>query len=98
MVPRMAILQGLELVGVRVSLRNGTLGDAVNTIHLHSAQLAQAVPMNGSAVGLVVVLDMDDELVAPAGLDQGPGILFVEHLAAGLVEAVRVELFLIGSG
>lgn len=60
MIPRMTILQHLELIGKRVPFRNRTLRNAIHAIHLHSAELAQAMPMNCSTIGTIVVFDVNN--------------------------------------
>lgn len=50
------------------------------------------MPVNCSAIGSIVVLDMNDHLVTPAGFDQGAWICLVEDLAAGLLEAICIDL------
>lgn len=92
MIPGMAILQGPVSIRERISFGNGTLGDAVDAVHLHCTQLSQPVPVDSSPVVSVVVLDMYDKLISPACLDQGSGVLFVEDLAVGLAEAICIDL------
>lgn len=58
MIPGMPILQGLVSICEGVTFGDRTLGDAVDTVHLHCAQLTQPVPVNSSSIGSVVVLDM----------------------------------------
>lgn len=88
----MPVLQRLELVCERVPLSNRTLRNAIDTIHLHGTELTDAVPMNGRAVGIIVILDMDDQFVAPTSFDQGSWVRLVEDLATGLFETVCVDL------
>lgn len=88
----MSILQRPKLVGKRVLIRNGTLRHAIDAVHLHCVQLANTVPVDRRPVGRVVVLDVDDELVAPAGLNERAGKGMVEDFAACFVEAVCCEL------
>lgn len=92
MIPRMSILQRPKLIRKCVSIRNGTLRHAIDAVHLHCVQLANAVPVDRRPVGRIVVLDMDDELVAPAGLDERAGKGLVENFAACFEEAVCCEL------
>lgn len=89
----MAILQGPVSVREGVALSNGTLGDAVHTIHLHGSQLTEPVPVNGGSVGSVVVLDVYYQLISPTRLDQWSRVLFVEDLATGLLEAICIDLW-----
>lgn len=91
-IPRMSVLQNLELVGKRVSFRNRTLCDTIHAVHLHSAELAQAVPMDCSTIGIIVVLDMNHQFIAPAGFDQRSWVCLVENLAAGFFETICIDL------
>lgn len=50
------------------------------------------MPVDCSAISIIVVLDMDDQFIAPACFDQWPGIRFVEDLAAGLLKTIRIDL------
>lgn len=89
----MPVLQCFELIGERITFGNRTLRYTVHTVHLHRIQLTDAMPVNRCAVGVVVVLDVDHKLIAPACLDQGAGECIVEHFATGLLEAIRFELW-----
>lgn len=92
-VPGMAILQGLEFVGEGIALGNRALCDAVHAVHLVGVELGDSMPMDGGAVLLVVVLHVDNKLVAPARLDEWSGKRAIENFTACLVEAVCVELW-----
>lgn len=48
--------------------------------------------MNSGAIGVVVVFDVNDELVAPAGLDQRSREGLVEDFASSLFKAICSEL------
>lgn len=91
-IPRMPVLQNLEFVGKRVSFRNRTLRNTIHAVHLHSAELAQAMPVNCSTIGVIVVLDMNDQLITPACFDQRSWICLVEDLTTSLVETVCIDL------
>ena len=59
MIPRGAVLQGSEAVGIRFTRSNGALCNAIDSIHFKAVELADAVPMNCGAVEAQVVLDGD---------------------------------------
>lgn len=88
----MTVLQHLKLVGERISFRNRTLCNTIHAVHLHSAELAQAMPVNCSTIGTIVVLDMNHKFVTPAGFDQRSGICLVEDLTTRLLETVCIDL------
>lgn len=92
MIPGMSVLERTELVSERVPFRDRTLCNAVDTIHLHGVELAYAMPVDGCPILIIVVLDVDFQLVAPASFDQRPGELLVEDLSAGFSEPIRSEL------
>lgn len=92
MVPRMAVLQGAELVSKLISFGNWALSDAVDTIHLVRKQLTNTMPMYCGSVLVIVILDVNDQLITPASLYQWPWELLVEHFSGRLLEAIRVQL------
>ena len=59
MIPRGAILQGSEAVGIRFTRSNRALCDAIDSIHFKTVELADPVPMNCGAVEAQIVLDGD---------------------------------------
>lgn len=93
MVPGGAILRGLPLIGVAITLGDRALRDAVDTVCLVGAQLANAVPVYSCSVTLVVVLDMYFQLVSPASLDDGRWKGPVEDLARRLLKPICSELW-----
>lgn len=88
----MPVLQRPELISEGVPLGDRALCDAVDTVHLHSVQLSDAMPVDRCTIGVIVVLDMNNNLVTPACLNQGAGESLVENLAAGLFETVCFQL------
>lgn len=88
----MPVLQQLELIGERISLCNRTLRDTIHAVHLHCTELAQAMPVNCSTIGSIIVLDMNNHLVTPAGFDQRAWIGLVEDLAASLFKSICIDL------
>ena len=80
-VPAVAILQSLEIVGITATGSNGALCHAIHTIGLVGVELSEAMPMNCGAIGFDVISDMDSNVVAPAGFDQWTGIRAIHDFA-----------------
>ena len=72
-IPRGAVERSNELVGIRRPRSDGALGDAGHTILPRSVDLQETMPMNAGSLGGTrdVVVDGDNNLVTPVGLDGG---------------------------
>ena len=81
MVPAVAILQSLEIVGVRTTGSNGALCHAIYTIGFIGVELSEAMPMDCGAISLDVISNMNGDVVAPAGFDQWTGIRAIHDFA-----------------
>lgn len=92
-IPRMPVLQGLPLVGKTITLGNWTLRDSVDTVHLVRVQLTNSVPVYRSSVLVIIVPNVYDEFVSPAGLDLGAWETLIEDLAGCFLESVCGELY-----
>lgn len=88
----MSVLERLPLIGVGVTLSDRALRNTVDAIHLIGAQLANSVPMDCGSILVIVVLDMNDKFVTPAGFNQRGREGFIENLAGRLLEAIRPQL------
>ena len=88
-IPGVAILSSFEVVRVSLVRSDGTLSHAIDTISFVGMELANAVPMDGSPIGLKTIGDMDSDIVTPAGFDQGPGKSVVENFTSRLKITVR---------
>ncbi len=84
MVPAVAVLQSLEIIGVSATGSNGALCDAIHTIGFIGMELSNAMPMDCAAISLDVVGNMNGDVVAPAGFDQWSGIRAIHDFAFGL--------------
>ena len=93
MVPRVAVLHGREVVGKGVTRGDGALGDAVDAVHLVGIELSDSMPVDSRAIVRYSVGDVDDYLVAPASLYDGPGIGAVKVLALSLRDTIGFQLF-----
>ena len=81
MVPAVAILQSLEIVGVTAISSNGALCHAIYTISFIGMELSEAMPMDSGAISLDVISNMNCNVVAPAGFDQWTGIRAIHDFA-----------------
>lgn len=92
-IPRVAILERPKLVSNHISLGNRALCDAIDAIHLPvvRVQLANSVLVDGRAILIVVVPNMNNKLVTPASLDQRTRELFVVAFPAGLLKSFREQ-------
>ena len=88
-IPGVAILRSFEIVRVSLVRSDGTLSHAIDTISLVGMELANAVPMDGSPIGLKTIGDMDGDVVTPAGFNQGTGESVVEDFTGRLEITVR---------
>lgn len=92
-VPSMSILQGLPLIGEAITLSNWTLRDTIDTVHLISIELTNSVPVYRSSVPIIVISNMNDELVSPAGLNLRAWETLVENLASCFLEPICGKLY-----
>jgi len=88
-VPCSTELGSLKAVGLGLTGGERALGDTVHTVLDGAAQLAETVPVNGSTVGLHVVVDGDLEVVSPVGPDERTGVLAVDEEALARVGSIR---------
>ena len=88
-IPGVAILHGLEIVRVSLIGSDGTLSHTIDPVSLVCMELAYAVPVNGSSIGLKTISDMDSDIVTPASFNQRPWKSIVEDSCAKLVVTVR---------
>ena len=91
-VPGVAVLQSLKLVCEGVPLSDWTLSDTIDAIHLISEKLPDTMPVDGGAILLICIGDVDNDVITPARFDQWSWKGVVEYLAAGLPEAIGEEL------
>lgn len=94
MIPGMSVLPRSELVRVFLAIRDWTLSDAVDAVHVVAVKLTEAVPVDGSPIVAILVSDMDDNLITPAGLNDGPWIGAVQSYSVdlGLTIGPKVSL------
>ena len=84
MIPAVAILHSLEIIGISATGSNGALCHAIHTIGFICMELSHAMPMDCGAISLDVVGNMNGYVVAPAGFDQWTGIRAIHDFAFGL--------------
>ena len=70
MIPRMAVLSCLEVVGIRVVRSNWTLRYAVHPVSLICVELTNTMPMDSGSIGLKRVGYMDSDVITPTGLNE----------------------------
>ena len=84
MVPRTSILHSPPYVSEVVPWGNRTLGQAVDTVHVHGFPLSDAVPVNTCAIGRKVVVDGDvDSLLKLSACVPIPRHECKKHMASG---------------
>ena len=88
-IPGVAILHSFEVVRVSLVRSDGTLSHTIDSISLVGMELANAVPMDGSPIGLKTIGNMHSDIVTPAGFNQGPGVSVVEDFTGRLEITVR---------
>ena len=93
MIPSVAILGQIETIRVCLIECDRALRHTIDTILLVGVQLANSVPMYSGAQVRNLVLDMDNELVAPAGLDVRSRVAVVEYLPEDFEIAIRSDCF-----
>ena len=89
--PAGAVLGGAERVSVVFARRDGTLGHAIDAVHLGRVGLSESVPVNRRPVVFQLVLDGDLDQIAPAGLDPRSGVAPVEDLAALVDHTIGID-------
>lgn len=67
-VPSGAVLCQVETIRERTLRRDGALRDPGDTIGRYRAELADAVPVDGSSIDRQVICDVDVETVSPVSL------------------------------
>lgn len=77
----MPILSDLECIGKGIILSDRALRNTIHTVHLIGPKLSQAMPMDSVAILAILVGDMDDEFITPAGLEQRARIRAVKDLS-----------------
>lgn len=69
MVPRGSVLCRLEAVCEVLARRDGTLGDAIDTVHIHGLVLSDSVPVDAGAIFAHVVYHGDVDSLINSELD-----------------------------
>src|SRR3569833_3215732 len=91
-IPRRAILRGIEAVHEIVVGRNGTLCNPVDAVHVHGEPLADAMPMDAGTVMGKLVGNVHFDQISPAGLDPRAGVMgsvdIAKHLGIREVQSV----------
>lgn len=90
MVPGAPILSRVDNVAEGVTRCYGALGDPWNTIHVHSKELSDSVPMYCCPIVLEIVHHRNVENISPASLDPRSRISVIEKLCIGEILAVRI--------
>ena len=80
-IPGCTVLGHPELVSEAVASGDWALGDAVDAVVLKRVKLPDAMPMDGSAVVLHIIVHCDLEPVAPAGFNPWTRVLLIEGFA-----------------
>ena len=97
-IPRSAILRGVENVREFLAGSNWALCDSIDSIHVTSVQLSKTVPMDGGAIAWIYscaitcqcVLDRDTQFVTPTCLKSGPREAVVEQLHCTIGETIGI--------
>jgi hypothetical protein len=63
MVPRTAILHSSPSIIETIARSNGTLGYAIDAVHVHGQPLTNSVPMNTGAITFKLVVDDDSDIL-----------------------------------